>query len=118
MPGAIKGAVLDTGVGIVQTQGVFSGQLRASTNVNLNSPDLNQITVANYVRNAITRTSDSAKGVFKLRLLNYKPGDEIWITNNKDYAGYDEYKHGRLSFNTGKALFQSRLDKAARRVSK
>jgi hypothetical protein len=44
----------------------------------------------------------------------FKLGDAVFISNNKDYAVYDEYKHGRLAFEGGADAFQSKLDKAMR----
>ena len=111
-PKVTRKAVLETAVGIVGRQGHFSGQLRASTNVALNKPDLSQIDVANYQRNAITNTKSSARARFKLVLESFKNGDVVFISNNKDYATYDEFKNGRLAFEGGKDLFQSTLNKA------
>jgi len=83
---------------IAERQGKFSGQLRASNNLAIDKPNLSKVTVANYVRDAIQGTRALAFHNAKRDVKPFKFGQDVHLTNNQDYAIYDEYKHGRLAY--------------------
>ena len=106
---SVRRAVVSTGVDIVANTPKYSGQLRASTNISLNSPDLSIVEVANYEFNAIQGTGAAAKRSFEQVASYFKPGDTIHITNNQPYAKSQEYEYGHMMFNKGAANFPSKL---------
>ena len=108
----VKKAVPDVVGLIANRQGKFSGQLRASNNVGLGSADLSKVEVVNYVADAISGTTLIARSNAKAVIQAFKLGQNVVISNNHDYAIYDEFKHGRLAYEGGKDAAKSILDRS------
>ena len=109
---SIGEAVVGSVKTIVNRQGKFSGQLRASNNVGLGAPDLSKVEVANYVENAISGTRSLAVSKAREVVKNIKLGQAIFISNNHDYVLYDEIRPGRLAYTGAGDMFPQALDKA------
>ena len=105
----IRSAASETVGSIASRQGKFSGQLRASNNLGVNAPDLSEITVSNYVRNSISGTASLAKSNADRAASGFKLGGSLHLSNAKDYAVFDEYKHGRLAYESGADEFPNVL---------
>lgn len=112
IPNAIKTAVVDTAVAVVKESPYFSGQLKASTNISFNNPDLSVVTAENYEYGAIQATDSSAENTFNSVIGGYKLGDTVFISNDQDYAAIQEYKRGHLMFSKAAKGFQMTLDRA------
>ena len=107
----IKASAVDSVGLIAGRQGKFSGELRASNNIGVNSPDLSSITVANYIKDAISGTQELAVANARQVVQKFKLGDSLHLTNSKDHAKYDEYRWGRLAYTSTADVFQNTLDK-------
>ena len=114
IPEAIKSAAEKTANTAVGYLPKFSGQLRMSTNIGFNEPDLSIAIAALYVRNFFTGTRADAARRFASTSQGYMPGDTIFISNNQPYASDQEWNAGHLAFTRAAAEFQSDLDEALR----
>ena len=112
MTSAIKESVPNTVRTIASRQGKFSGQLRASNNVGINTTDESVINVDNYIKDAISGTTDLAKRNAQAVMTAFRLGQHVIISNNHEYAVYDEYKHGRMAYEGGSDQYQAELDRA------
>lgn len=110
IPEGMLAAIVTAATEVVEESPKFSGQLRASTNIGFNSPDLSVVLVDNYVYNAISATASSASKRFSIQIKQYKPGDTIYISNNLPYADVQEFKYGNLMFTAAALRFSFALD--------
>lgn len=110
IPEGIKGAIEKAANTAVGYQPKFSGQLRMSTNIGINSPDLSIAVAGMYVRDYFKGTRAAAAGRFAASVERYKPGDTVYISNNQPYAAEQEHEAGHLAFTRAAAEFQSDLD--------
>ncbi len=94
---------------IVNRQGKYSGQLRASNNVGLDASDLSVITVVNYERDAISSTRGLAVSSAERAVRGFQLGQDVFISNNHEYAVDDEVRPGRLAYASAAGMFPTTL---------
>ena len=112
IPEAIKQASVGAVHDVVNESPIYSGQLRASTRLGLNSPDLNKVMAPVYFQGAISNPEEISKGRAAAVVERYKAGDTIYISNDQDYAATQNYEYGHLMFEKAAARFPATLDAA------
>lgn len=112
IPEGIKRASVMAVEDVVDESPIFSGQLRASTRIGLNAPDLNKVMAPVYFQGAISNPEGISKGRAAAAIARYRAGDTVYISNDQDYATVQEYERGHLMFNKAAARFARNLDDA------
>lgn len=110
---SVKTAVIKSAAVVVEASPKYSGQLRASIRVGINSPDLSFVLAPVYTYGAIRNPESISKTKVASAIANYRPGDTIYISSNLPYAWTQERKYGHLMFAQGAASLPVFLDAAA-----
>lgn len=117
LPEAIKDAAIQTGLTAVHESPRFSGQLRASTKIGINSVDSGVVLAPVYEYNAIPDAEARAARGFSAAISGYSLGDTIYISNNQPYASEQEYEAGHLMFTKAAQMFNRELDRSLRNAA-
>jgi|GEM_PF-5909786 len=112
IPEAIQQASVSTVGVVVDASPKFSGQLRASTRLGFNSPDLTVVIAPVYAFGAVSGAEQISKGRAAAVASRYKQGDTIYISNDLPYAWTQEREAGHLMFAKAAAAFPQLLDEA------
>ena len=110
IPEGIKRASVTAANEVVTQSPRFSGQLRASTNIGLSSPDLSVVIAPVYEFNAIPDAEFRSMSKFPGAISTFRVGDTIYISNNLHYAWFQEREAGHLMFAKAAQRFQTILD--------
>lgn len=110
IPEAIQDAAVRTVEKAVDEAPKYSGQLRASMRIGLNSPDLHKVIAPVYFRDAVSDPEGISRGRARQAMTRYKRGDTIYISNDQDYAAQQEYEAGHLFMTKAARTFSDYLD--------